>query len=71
MTAERARYILDNTVYGSFRYAFRRGCAGAGAVLHDDGITEAEDAHVREVWDRMPGDTCYHDAVVRIARGEA
>lgn len=71
MTPERARYILANTVYGDFKFAFRRRCCMPDSILHEDGITEDEDAAVRAVWDTLPGDTTYYFAVVLIAQGKA
>ncbi len=35
------------------------------------GLTRREDAEVKTVWETMPGYTCWHDALVRIAKGEA
>jgi hypothetical protein len=32
--------------------------------------TEEENAFVMEVWDKMPGHTCWYDALVRIAKGK-
>jgi hypothetical protein len=35
------------------------------------GMTHAEDDHVRRVWLRMPGYTCWMDAFFRILHGKA
>lgn len=70
MTQERARYILDNTLMGGdFKYAYHRAYS-ASSPVYPDGITVQEDKDIKRVWDRMPGTTCYYDAVQRIARGE-
>lgn len=72
MTAERALYILNNKSYGLLRFSFLQRDAGGriyDSVIHDDGITEEEDAAVKRLWMTMPGTTCYYDAVVRIAKG--
>lgn len=69
MTKERAQYILDNPVYGDFRYAFRRRCDHRSKIIHVDGITEEEDRAIKKLWRSMPGSTCYFDAVQHIARG--
>jgi hypothetical protein len=34
-------------------------------------VSDAERLAVRKVWDGMPGHTCFADALLRIARGEA
>lgn len=70
MTKERAQYILENPVYGDFRYAFRRKCDHRSKPLYSDGITEEEDREIKRIWRTMPGHTCYYDAVRRIAIGE-
>lgn len=71
MTPERAKFILNNPkIGGDFRFAFRRKCDSATSILHADGIAVDEDKFIRDVWATMPGHTCYHDALVRIARGE-
>lgn len=69
MTRERAQYILDNPVYGDFRYAFRRKCDHRSKILHVDGITEQEDREIKAVWRSMSGSSCYYDAVQQIAKG--
>lgn len=33
--------------------------------------TQAEDNYIRGVWKTMPGYTCWYDALLRIAKGEA
>jgi len=64
MERARAEYILDHMMpMGEFRYAFSR----FGGRVHADGITEQEDKEIRTLWDTMPGNTCYYDAVRRIA----
>ena len=32
--------------------------------------TPEEDKEIRDLWLTMPGDSCWHDALLRIARGE-
>ena len=34
-------------------------------------LTDMERSEVKKVWDRMPGHTCFVDALLRIARGQA
>ena len=70
MTRERAQYILDNTVYGEFKYAYSQGYRLSG-IIHPDGITREEREAVMRLWDTMPGNTCFYDAVCRIAQGRA
>lgn len=71
MTQERAKYILANTLFGgAFKHAFRPKSAMITATVYPDGITIEEDQYIRLLWDKMPGNTCYYDAVVRIAKGE-
>ena len=71
MTKERALYILQTmNPFGEFRYAFRDGARGARHRLYADGITAEEDDDIRNLWETMPGSTCYYDAVVRIAQGK-
>lgn len=67
MDQERTRYILDNPVFGDFRYAFQRKCNCAPRTIYEDGITEEEDLEIKKVWRSMPGNTTYYDAVCRIA----
>jgi len=72
MTQKRAIYILANGVIGGdFRYAFPRDYAFRGGIVHPDGITREEDAHIRRVWETMPGSSSYFDAVCHIAQGKA
>jgi hypothetical protein len=54
MTPERAKEVLR---LGSQWYNWEEHC------------TEEEDRYVRKMWHSMPSDTCWHDALVRIARG--
>ena len=71
MTPERAKFILNNPkIGGDYRFAFRRKCDSATAIIHADGITEDEDKFIRDAWMTLPGHTCYADVVARIARGE-
>lgn len=70
MTKQRAQFILETMKpFGEFRYAFRDGARGAGNTIYADGITEQEDRDIRDLWETMPGSTCYYDAVNRIAKG--
>lgn len=69
MTPERAQYILANSIYGEFRFAFRRKCDCARRRIFADGITEAEDREIKAVWESMPGHTTYYDVVQQIAKG--
>lgn len=69
MTQERARAILDSRLpYGGLRYSFRS--MWTGREVFEDGITEEEHKSIFEVWKRMPGHTCYLDAVRAIASGK-
>lgn len=71
MSPERARYILENTrLGGDYRFAFRKRCDSATARIYADGITEAEDADIKALWETMPGWTTYAMALCRIAREE-
>ncbi len=67
MTPERAKYILDNTQqYGGLKYAFAEDYE-PGRKLYEKGITEEENAHIKKVWKTMNGNTCYFDALRRVA----
>lgn len=67
LTKERARYILANPkLGGDLRMAFSEPFA-FNPKLYPDGITAAEDRHIREVWEGMPGNTSYYHAIVKIA----
>lgn len=69
MTKERARYILDNKVIGGdFRYAFKRDYELNGGIVHDDGITKAEDEYIRELWITRNLAT-YYGVICYIAEG--
>lgn len=72
MTRERAQFILSNQLLGGdLKYAFRAPWMYSKSKIHADGITEAEDAYVKAVWDKIPsGSSCYMDAINKIARGE-
>lgn len=71
MTPERAKFIIDNPkMGGDFAYAFRQKFNVSTFRPDPKGITEDEDKFIRDVWSTLPGDRCYHDAVVRIARGD-
>jgi hypothetical protein len=70
MTAERARYILTNTLIGGdFRYAFRRPSNVGTFEPKPDGITESEHRYILRIWDTLPGNTSMYDVVQRIAAG--
>ena len=70
MTKERARYILENKLIGGLlRFSFAR--LPGGGPIHADGITRAEDAAIRRVWQTMPGSASYYSAVCEIANGRA
>lgn len=69
MTPERAQYIIDNAIYGSFRYAFMRCCDTPLIKVPEDGITLQEDAYIHKLLKTMPSNTSYSDAVYRIAHG--
>jgi hypothetical protein len=69
MTNERARYILENKLIGGdLRFSFDRQPGGPTYV---NGITRAEDAAVRRVWQTMPGAASYYSAVCEIANERA
>jgi hypothetical protein len=69
ISPQRARYILENKLIGGdLRFSFARQPSGP---IHADGITRAEDAAVRRVWQTMPGSACYYSAVCEIANGRA
>ena len=37
---------------------------------HPKSITKSEDKEIREFWDTLDGQSCYYEAVCRMARGE-
>jgi len=53
MTPERAREVLQ---------------LGAQWSEYSKHMTPEEIAYVREGWQRMPGFTCFYDAIVRVAK---
>jgi hypothetical protein len=70
VTPERARYVLANGVgplRSELRFAFYK--AGWNRTTYDGGITSKEDFYIMTLWQSMSDDTCYHDVLVRIARG--
>jgi hypothetical protein len=67
MTPERAQYILARQSFGELRFAFARRPAGP---IHADGITPAEHEAIAARWKKMPGWTCYADAVAAFAYPE-
>lgn len=71
MTKERAKYILDNSLFGgSLKYAFS-GKYGAGeSTTYEDGITQEESKFIRDVWDQMDGSSSFNSALCKISRGE-
>jgi hypothetical protein len=71
MKAERAKWLLDNRVYDSFRFAFVRGsCIGENPPTYPDGITEEEDKYIKRVWNLLPGNYAYIHAIMTISSGE-
>lgn len=61
MTSERAKEIIK---------AAQKGAVGVPWVDRLDKImTEAERKEVNQVWDTLPGNTCFVDALYRIANG--
>ncbi len=67
MTPKRALYILNNTQqYGGLKYSFPENYE-PGRTLYGDGITPEENTYIKKVWGDMDGNTCYHDALRRIA----
>lgn len=71
MSPERAKALLAmaRDHYGEIPRAFRKPSDTAGKQLASDGMTEAEDRHVRLVWSTMPSPCWYAMALERIARG--
>lgn len=65
ISVERAKFLLKNKSYGSLKFAFLR--ISLSDMLYDDGITEKEDLYIKGIWELMPDNTCYNDALARIA----
>ena len=64
MTSERAKYILSNQSYGEFKKAFTDRL---NKTTYEDGITKEESEFIKKLWDTMPGNTSFSDAVRKIA----
>jgi len=72
MKSSRARELLDKMHAGEIPLAFVPSyAAGAAPRTDPEGLTEAENKVVKEVWSTMPGHTCFMDALRRIAEGQA
>lgn len=70
MTKERAQYLLDNRPYGSsLKRSFFEDLNRQG-LIYPDGITPEEDTVIRQLWNTMPRNTTYTDAVLKIAKGQ-
>lgn len=69
MTQERAKYIVTHPrLWGATKYSFPDKWR-AVEYCDPDGITPEEDADVKALWSKMPGYTCYYDALCEIANG--
>lgn len=51
--------------------AAKEACKGFPLELSKGGMTAGERAYVVQVWDTMPGHTCFMDAFNRIRKGRA
>ena len=66
MTPERAGELLTLSDWKN------AGCLAVGAVRPDiEDITDFERKEVNRVWDTLKGNTCFNDALRRIALGHA
>ena len=71
LTQERALYLWGiRGIQDEIPRAFCEPCSPFG-TLREDGLTLAEDLHVRRVWAELPGWTSWSTAFGRIRRGEA
>ena len=72
MTPERAKQLIESTVFGELPFAF----VPNGSLWNDSypvkehGITEQEWNYIVGIWKTMLGKTCFNDALYRVARGE-
>lgn len=72
ITAERAVKLLRYSTLGnSLPRAYKPGWAGEGFETKPYGITREEEEYVKKVWEKMPGYTCFYDALLKIAQGKA
>lgn len=62
MTPQRAQEIIEQ--------AREATICGPWSDLLDDVMTQAERVEVKQVWNEMPGYTCFLDALYRIANAE-
>lgn len=69
MTKERARYVLERSLFGALRYSFRHEFLEKYTPTHVDGITEREDAYIKLIWSLMDDTKSYRDAVCEISKG--
>jgi len=71
MTQERAQFIYNRRgPFGSLPFAFPRAFEHKGGIIDPQGITKDEDREIKELWQTMPGYTCYMDAFLRFVKGE-
>ena len=70
MTQERAQFIYNRRgPFSGLPYAFRPACCPSTFAVDPQGITEQEDREIKELWQTMPGYTCYMDAFLRFVKG--
>lgn len=64
MKPERAKWLLSHRrPGGEFPMAFRRPCDSALSRIDPLGITRAEDREIMDLWNKMPGESRYYDAL--------
>tara|TARA_Y100000593_G_scaffold83695_1_gene157993 strand:+ start:536 stop:787 length:252 start_codon:yes stop_codon:yes gene_type:complete len=62
-------WSLRSKYESALPFSFRRPSSGPTAIIHPQGITRQEDAHIRKVWARMSGWSTYMSAFHEIRRG--
>jgi len=65
VSAERARYLLRN-MNGEW---FRFNLSNKQHPRHEDGITDGENAFIKQLW-RLKGGQTYEQVITRIAQGK-
>ena len=70
ITKERIKEILSTAgSFGDLKFNHKKAYAYKGGLVHPLGITEEEDKYIKQIWEKLPGQACYYDAVILIGKG--
>lgn len=70
MTSQRAQFIITQAgLFANVKFNFK-GRYGSNGVtdFSQDGMNEKEVAHVRQVWQSMPGNKSFMDALRKVSK---